>query len=253
MKLFSYRCLQDSLPDTINIQQIAKPYSSVAIIGHHLNSKQNFYFLGMTKNEHIEEIKRLKAIAEVGLLYCKNDYDKQRYTELLEISYKLLSNISGHGIDTLKASFPVAIDYPTAKVDIRGLALSGEKEVLLVRESIDGKWSLPGGWADVGCSPKETIVKEFKEETGLDVTAKALLAVFDKRFHTHPPQPFYVYKMVFHCKPTSLELIKGLDVLDVQYFAIDNLPMLSEDRILKSQIEMVDQKVLTSDLQAYFD
>lgn len=104
--------------------------------------------------------------------------------------------------------------------------MSPEKKILLVQESMDGKWSLPGGWADVGCSPQQTIVKEFREETGLDVKAKALLAVFDKRFHAHPPQPFYVYKMVFYCEPASFALAKGFDVLDVQYFAIGNLPAL---------------------------
>ena len=82
---------------------------------------------------------------------------------------------------------------------------------------------------------------------------KALLAVFDKRLHAHPPQPFYVYKMVFYCEPVTVEINKGFDVLDVQYFAIDDLPELSKDRILKSQIELVYQKVLASDFQAYFD
>ncbi len=126
----------------------------------------------MTKNEHIEEIKRLKAIAEVGLLYCKNDYDKQRYTELQEISYKLLSGISVHDINTLKASFPAAVDYPTAKVDIRGLALSGEKEVLLVRESIDGKWSLPGGWAEFVAAQKRQLSKSSKRKQDLTLQRK---------------------------------------------------------------------------------
>jgi ADP-ribose pyrophosphatase YjhB (NUDIX family) len=207
----------------------------------------------MKKNELLEEIKRLKAIADIGLLYCKNEYDKERYTALQDISYRLMHGVSEHDMETVKAIFPPATDYPTAKVDIRGFVLSPERKILLVRESIDGKWSLPGGWADVGYSPKETVVKECKEETGLDVRVKALLAVFDKRLHAHPPQPFYVYKMVFYCEPASWELSKGFDVLDVDYFTINNLPELSEDRILKSQIELVYQKVLSLDFQPYVD
>jgi ADP-ribose pyrophosphatase YjhB (NUDIX family) len=207
----------------------------------------------MTNIELLNELKRLKAIADIGLLYSKNDYDKERYTELQEIGYKLLGHTSGQDIETLKSFFPTAPDYPTAKVDIRGFVLSPEKKVLLVKESIDGRWSLPGGWADVGCSPKETVIRECKEETGLDVTVKALLAVFDKRFHAHPPQPFYVYKMVFYCEPASFEVKKGFDVLDVQYFDIHSLPELSEDRILKTQIELAYRKVSSSDFQAYFD
>lgn len=207
----------------------------------------------MTSNDLLEEIKRLKALADTGLLYAKDNYDKERYTELQDISYRLLHHVSGQEMAALKVNFPQAADYPTAKVDIRGLALSPEKKILMVRESVDGKWSLPGGWADVGYSPKETVVKEFKEETGLDMTVKALLAVFDKRLHPHPPQPFYVYKMVFYCEPISDKLVKGFDVLDVQYFSIDALPELSDDRILKSQIELAYQKVVSSNFIAYFD
>jgi ADP-ribose pyrophosphatase YjhB (NUDIX family) len=122
-----------------------------------------------------------------------------------------------------------------------------------VKESADEKWSLPGGWADVGYSAKEVIVKEFKEETGLDIVPERLLAVFDKKMHAHPPQPFYVYKIAFYCKATSHQITKGFDVLDVRYFAIDHLPELSESRILKSQVELLYKKVLDGDLETYVD
>jgi len=207
----------------------------------------------MLNTEFLNEIKRLKSIADTGLLYCKNEYDKERYMELQEISFKLLNKFSGLSMRDLKFILPQAKDYPTAKVDIRGLAISPDNKILLVKESIDGKWSLPGGWGDIGYSPKETIIKEFKEETGLDVVAERLLAVFDKKKHPHPPQPFYVYKMVFHCKINSAELIKGFDVLDVQYFEIENLPELSEDRILKSQVEILFNKVISGNKDVYAD
>lgn len=200
-----------------------------------------------------DEIKRLKTIADLGLLYADNEYDKERYLELREMSFRLLHAVSGHSLDALKQSFPLVKDYPTAKVDIRGLLLSPDNKVLLVKESADNKWSLPGGWADVGHSPKEVIVKEFKEETGLDINAKKLLAVFDKRKHPHPPQPFYVYKMVFYCEAITFNLNKGFDVLDVQYFDINNLPELSEDRILKHQVELLYNKIISLDFEAYVD
>jgi len=201
----------------------------------------------------LNNINRLKAIADMGLLYASNDYDKERYVELREISFQLLSSISWHPIDDLKESFPLAKDYPTAKVDIRGMVLSPNKKILLVKESLDGKWALPGGWADIGYSPKEVIIKECKEETGLNVIPQRLLAVFDKKMHAHPSQAFYVYKMVFYCEVISSQINKGFDVLDVQYFGIDNLPPLSEDRILKSQIELLYKKVLSSDSETYVD
>lgn len=207
----------------------------------------------MQNIEMLEEIKRLKSIADTGLLYCKNEYDKERYLELREMSFRLLHTLSNSSMEDLKLMFPDVTDYPTAKVDIRGLAVSDDKKILLVKESLDGKWSLPGGWADIGYTPKETIIKEFKEETGLDVIPERLLAVFDKKMHAHPPQPFYVYKMVFYCKLTSSEIIKGFDVLDVKHFAIDELPALSEDRILESQIRLLVDKVFKNDLDVYVD
>ena len=133
------------------------------------------------KNEILEEIKKIKAIADVGLLYTKDEYDKERYSEFTNISYRLLSMLSEHPIDQLKITFPVTKDYPTAKVDVRGIIISDDDKVLLVQESADNKWSLPGGWADIGQSPSEVIIKEFKEETGLDVLPRTLLAVFDKK------------------------------------------------------------------------
>ena len=207
----------------------------------------------MTSTAFLETLKKLKAIADVGLLYSKNEYDIERYHEIRELTFQLLHNSTGHVMAVLKSSFPAATDYPTAKVDVRGLVMSPDKKILLIKERADEKWSLPGGWADVGYSPKEVIIKECKEETGLDVVPKQLLAVFDKRMHPHPPQPFYVYKLVFFCEAVSTTIAKGFDVLDVQYFDVARLPPLSEDRILESQIKLLHQKISTGDTETYFD
>jgi ADP-ribose pyrophosphatase YjhB (NUDIX family) len=201
----------------------------------------------------LEELKRLKSLADVGLLYTRNEYDKERYTELQEIGFRLLNGLTGQSLPVLKTIFPNQPDYPTAKVDIRGLTLSKDNKILMVQEAVDGKWSLPGGWADIGFSPKETVIKETREETGLEVEVHSLLAVFDKRFHPHPPEPFYVYKMVFFCKPVSTGISPGFDVKDAAFFDLENLPPLSENRILKSQVELAYRKAVSGDFQTYFD
>jgi ADP-ribose pyrophosphatase YjhB (NUDIX family) len=211
------------------------------------------YLLRMKNKPVLEDIKRLKTIADIGLLYASNEYDKERYLELQELGFRLLEELSGHDKIALAETFPPVKDYPTAKVDTRALILSGDKKILLVKEQSDGGWALPGGWAEIGFSPSETIVKECKEETGLDVAAQKLLAVFDKRKHPHPPEALYVYKLVFYCEVLSTELTKGFDVLDLGYFAVDDLPPLSEMRILKSQIETVYQKAVAGDDKAFFD
>jgi len=198
-------------------------------------------------------IAQLRSVADVGLLYAKNEYDIERYRELQQLSIHMLDNLTNWGAEEIKLNFPMPADYPTVKVDVRGMLLNAQNQILLARESADGRWSLPGGWADIGYSAKEVIIKEFKEETGLDIVPERLLAVFDKKMHPHPPQPFYVYKMVFYCKTVTTAINKGFDVLDVKYFDIDNLPELSEDRILKSQVELLYQKITNNDLTATVD
>lgn len=204
-------------------------------------------------NSTIQLINRLKAIAELGLLYAINEYDKERYTELESISFQLMEQASGIESEMLKEYFSPTKDYPTAKVDIRAFILSTDQKILLVQEQADGKWSLPGGWADIGFSPKETVIKECKEETGLDVKVQQLIAVFDKKMHAHPPQNVYVYKMVFYCTAITTTHKTGFDILNTQYFNINELPPLSEDRILATQIQLVYDKILSEDNRVYFD
>lgn len=198
--------------------------------------------------------KRIKSIADTGLLYNTNDYDRERYTELLEISHAITGLLIDQPVEVIKNFYAPNKDYPTPKVDVRGLALNKKGEILMVKEMADGKWTLPGGWADIGLSPAEVIEKEFREETGLTVKATQLLAVFDKKCHPHPAQAFYVYKFALLCTITGgLTLQKGFDILDVAFFPVDQLPELSEDRILRSQIELLYKKAAEPHPAAYFD
>jgi ADP-ribose pyrophosphatase YjhB (NUDIX family) len=193
--------------------------------------------------DFLNEIKRLKALADTGLVYAKSDYDRERYETIQEISLTLLAGLTEKPFETIKGFYGDTTDYPTPKVDIRALVLNEKSEILLVREQTDGLWAMPGGWADIGVTPAEVAAKEVFEETGLVVEVEHLLAVFDKRNHPHPPEPYYVYKMVFGCKYTdgtsrgSREgvLAKGFDILDTGFFPIYALPPLSEPRNVMSQ------------------
>ena len=207
----------------------------------------------MNETNALERIKRVKTLADTGLLYADNEYDKERYEELASISLQLMSITSGQSFSVLQDFFMPVNDYPTPKVDVRGLILNEASEVLLVKESLDGKWSLPGGWGEVSFTPSEVIRKEIKEETGLDATVTRLLAVYDKRCHPHPPQPLYVYKLVFLCEALTGSLSPGFDIEDARYFAMEHLPELSEERILASQIEQVHELAANEGSSAYFD
>lgn len=207
----------------------------------------------MDPAEQLNIFKRIKAISEIGLIYAQDPYDRERYEELKQISFKLLEGISDTPIGVLENFFMPQEDYPTPKVDIRGFVLNEKDEILMAKESLDGKWSIPGGWADIGSTPSEIVVKEIEEETGIKAEVVRLLAVYDKRMHPHPPAPNYVYKIIFHCRIVGGAMNSGFDILDTNFFSLDKLPELSEERILESQLKDLFQMATSVEPKTYFD
>ena len=212
-----------------------------------------FLFQNKEMTDFLNDIKQLKNIADLGLLYAQDPFDRDRYTELHAISLKMMSQLTDTPLCKMTNFYAPITEYPTPKVDIRALVINKYNQILLVQERSDGRWALPGGWADIGLTPREVGTKEVLEETGLTVSPTLLLAVFDKKCHPHPPQAYYVYKFVIFCTYISGELCPAHDILDACYFDITDLPPLSENRILKSQMELVFQKIQTNDFETYFD
>lgn len=180
---------------------------------------------------------RMRALAQNGLTYSLSEYDTERYEELLALSDRLASLASDYSVEEIQACYTLQKEYATPKVDIRAVVFNEKNEILLVKEKMDGRWSLPGGWSDVGYSPKEVAVKEVKEETGLDVRAVRLLAVMDMSRHPHPVLPFYVYKFFILCERVGGEFTDAFDILGKGFFPRHQLPPLSLERVLPEQIE----------------
>tara|TARA_R110002020_G_scaffold111839_2_gene257829 strand:+ start:634 stop:1275 length:642 start_codon:yes stop_codon:yes gene_type:complete len=195
---------------------------------------------------------QIKSLADTGLVYQKNGYDAERYEQLKDIAIQMQSLLSDVDIQKLKNFYLPEKDYPTPKVDVRAFVLNAQNEILMVKESVDSKWTLPGGWADIGLTPAESIIKEVEEETGYQVKPIKLLAVYDKKCYPHPPQSHYVYKLIFLCKMLSGEVDPNFDIQGVQWFSISKLPELSTDRILKNQIEHL-YELTQKDLPTFFD
>lgn len=207
----------------------------------------------MGAKEQLELAKRIKAIAETGLVYTDGDYDQERYTELREIGIKLMSLVAERPIQVLEDFFLPQKDYPTPKLDVRAFVLNDNDEILMARERSDGKWTIPGGWSDIGSSPSEVAIREVQEETGMLVKANRVLAVYDKQRHPHPSEPFYIYKMVFHCILEGGKLEPGFDMLDAGFFPLGSLPELSEIRILEPQLRQLFTMVKKNQETVYFD
>lgn len=203
--------------------------------------------------DYLNVIKKIKALSETGLVYAQNGYEIERNQELINLSKELMASMAKQPIKKLDSFYMPPIDYPTPKVDVRGFILNERGEVLMAKEKVDGGWTIPGGWADVGYTPAEIAVKEVEEETGIIVEAVRLLAVYDKRCHAHPPSPLYVYKLVFLCRMKGGELRGNFDIEDAGWFKIDELPSLSEDRIVKSQIEELYRLANDESLPVVFD
>jgi len=184
---------------------------------------------------------RLQALAQAGLAYAPPSFDAERYEEVLALSLQMMAGLTGEPVGQLRALFAKETGYPTPKVDIRAVLFRGPDEILLVQEKIDGgRWSLPGGWADVGYTPFEVAVKEVREETGLVVEAVRLLALFDKKQHPHPPQPWYVYKAFVLCRVVGGALqADTVETTGGRWVHRAELPQLalSTDRVTHSQVE----------------
>jgi len=211
----------------------------------------------MSDETILDIAKRMQSIANIGLLYSpEKSFDKERYRELKQLSEKIIQDELKLPSGISENIFVDYIDYPTPKVDIRALVLNDKKEILMVQEKADNCWSLPGGWADIGKTPSEIALQEVLEETGIKASCKNLAAVFDKRMHPHPAQPWYVYKMFFYCEPddpSARELTPAFDVLDAAWFSINALPPLSIDRVLKEQIETVYKNIINRNFITLFD
>lgn len=187
----------------------------------------------------LNQMKRIRALAQNGLVYSTNEYDTERYTELINISDEVTALLTEHDVSTIHDCFKVETDYVTPKVDVRAVVFNEHDEILLVQEKADGRWSLPGGWADVGYAPTEIAVKEVKEETGLDVSPVRLLAILDKRCHPYPPAPHYAYKIFILCHIEGGRFNTAFDILDRGFFAQNALPPLSEERVIKEHIDLM--------------
>lgn len=189
------------------------------------------------ENEWLTYAKRLQAIAATGLAYGKNEYDIERYHEIGTIAQEMLARLFNLPIQRVGELAPDAKTYPTPKVDVRGAVIE-DNQILLVREKNNGLWTLPGGFAEIGLSAAENVVKELREEASIDVIAKQLYSVRHKAKGPFKADLRDFYKFYFLCERVGANVPQaGPEVTDVAFFSIDALPELCTDRVVKEDIE----------------
>lgn len=185
--------------------------------------------------QQLQWAQKIQAMAQTGLTYAQDPYDRERYEALREIAAEMLAAPLGAETAELVGLFRREEGYATPKVDVRGVVIQ-EGQVLLVRERSDGLWTLPGGWADVGDAPSHAVEREIREESGYAAKATKLLALYDRNRHGHPPMAFHVYKAFFRCEITGGAASMSSETDGVEFFAPAALPPLSIERVTQTQI-----------------
>jgi len=176
---------------------------------------------------------KLSALAQDGLTYGADEYDLDRYRQLSQLAAELFSAVSGRPAEELAVELGRDTGYATPKIDVRGAIFDDRERVLLMREKADGRWSVPGGWADPGDTPATAVAREILEETGYHGSVVKLIACWDREVQGHPPPlPVHVYKLFFLCRRDgAVQPPATLETLDVGWFGLGELPPLSLGRV----------------------
>ncbi len=191
----------------------------------------------MNKNEKwLEWAIELQSLAQAGLFYGKDPFDMERYERIRAIAAEMISYKTEIPEEKVKNLFCNEIGYQTPKLDTRA-AIFRDGRILLVKEN-NGTWSLPGGWVDVQVSVMENVIKEVKEEAGLDVTADLVIAVQDREKHNLPVYAYRVCKIFVLCSVVGGAFEPNIETVESRYFGIDELPALAEEKNNEEQVRM---------------
>lgn len=178
---------------------------------------------------------RLQALAQSGLTYSENPFDIERYRAVQEVAAEMVADCAGADLQMVRELFAGQPGYATPKVDVRGVVFRDDG-VLLVKERVDGRWTLPGGWADVNESPGEATVREVYEESGYRTRASKLLALYDRNKHGHTPYIFHIYKLFIRCELEGGAPAESIETAGVGFFGEHELPELSISRVTPGEI-----------------
>lgn len=180
--------------------------------------------------------REIQALAQTGETYALNDWQRERYRRLTEIAAEIISEHANQPVEPIIESFKLQPGYATPKVDVRGAVFRGER-LLLVREKMDGGWTMPGGWADVGDTPALGAEREVREESGFRVKARRLVGVYDAN-RTRPLELYHAIKLVFLCDIIGGEARTSNETTEVAFFGEDEIPApLSGERTRPRHIE----------------
>ena len=200
----------------------------------------------------LEWSREIQSLSQTGLTYAGTEYETQRYRRLMEIAAEIVESHTGLPREDLAKTFLAQPGYATPKVDVRG-AVARDGKILLVKERRDGHWCMPGGWADVGDFPSETVIREVREESGFEVVTQKVIGVYDANRGPTPIEFFHAYKIVFLCTITGGSARPSDETSEVDFFSFDDLPPLSLHRTNEQHLAEVRAHLRDDKRSAAFD
>lgn len=191
------------------------------------------------------------SLSQSGITYSGNPYDIDRYRRLQEITAEMIASQSEVSKESALDNFSMQAGYITPKVDVRGAVVQDGK-ILLIQERADGNWAMPGGWADLGDSPRSVAEREVWEESGFRVKAEKVVAVIDAN-RIEPMEFYHAYKIIFLCSLLGGEPRTSYETLAVDFFDPNDLPPLSIYRTNEEMLREVFAHVADPNRPTAFD
>ncbi len=196
--------------------------------------------------------REIHQIGQTGLFYTRNEFDRQRFKRLVDISAEMIDPHVPQPLEEIRAALSAQAGYITPKVDVRAAVFQND-QILMVREMTDGRWSLPGGWADVNDAPSDMVEREVREETGLRVKARKIVGVYEANHDQEPVNVFHCYKILFLCDYLDGSLQPSYETPEVRFYSLDELPQLSIFRTQERYIREAYSQSQDPSKQAVFD
>ncbi len=197
--------------------------------------------------------REIQQLSQTGLAFAVTEYEKQRYKKLMEITAEIVEHHTDLKSEPVAKVLMAQPGYATPKIDVRAAVINDEGKILFVKEVMDKRWAMPGGWADVGDGPSEVAIRESKEESGYDVKPKKVIGVFDANRDGRPLEFFHAFKIIFLCDLTGGEPATSDETEDVAFFSFDELPPLSLNRTNMKHIKEIKVHLKDDKRPAFFD
>jgi ADP-ribose pyrophosphatase YjhB (NUDIX family) len=165
----------------------------------------------------------MQAIARTGLNFSTDPYARAHYTRLLELATTFYGRALGIPAEAVRARLQGELGCITPKVGADAAIFDDGGCILLVERADDRRWGLPAGWVEPNEPPSHTVVREVREEIGLEVEPVQLVDVIFRQASAESG-PHAVVSVVYLCEVRGGEIRPSHEVISARYWQISDVP-----------------------------